>query len=1222
MPRTRSSRLLLLAAAALLAAGCSPNVDFPKGGQLLCQSNDDCPGESVCQVALGQCVPKDALGAAPPALAGPASVSPTYGNTATTFTISFDVTQKLLRAPELWAELRDQKLSLTLDEGASSGEHYVFHYQPAASDPEGVAGLFVKLVDEAGNVADGLTVGTLVVDDTPPGVIFPRVEYLAAETNPLGAAVGAARVGTRIRVQVTANEPLDPASDPKLTATNGVDTLTFAATQVTEDGAAFEVTVPAGASDSPAVYVPHLSGWKDAAGNVSSASSFSEPAIRVQTTEPALAVDQAQVEYLRSPWGNATAETLDGGFQIPAGPYFALAPLDPLGGPATLPAGTFTTGDGGVPTRVRIWADDQRETLLGTAAAADAGTWPRLRLVGVDSPRAFATALDEAGNESAPVALTHAEWVATPRAPAFGPSPQVLDGTSVAVASLDLDPGMTRRLDPAAASGVDGAAVLQQAELAWRQLTGGANSPGPHRGAAMAYDPKDGAVYLFGGETETAPRSNALWRWDGARWTELAASGPWPSERRDSALVYDSVRDSLVLFGGVGDNMALNDLWEWDGAGWSERTPTGPGPAGRSLHRMVYDSRRGRVVLYGGFLEGSTYDLSLWEWDGASWEEHPADASAPGSRPGHGMAYDTRRGRVVIFGGFNVSCPNSLCSDTWEWDGTAWSHPSPGVTPSGRAVPMMTYDEGSERVLLFGGEVGSDPLNANDVWEWDGASWVERTPLSGDQPEPRSWGGLVYDPVVGRSVLFGDDGPLYVDTWSWNGASWERHPASSPVPPSRELAGMTYDAQRDRVVLFGGVSPDGGVLDDLWEFDGDAWSDRTPPTRPDGGWPAPRAVGGMAYDSVRHRTVLYGDHTLAPAWDDLWEWDGTTWANRTFDSATKPGPSSDFAMVFDGTRSELFHSNTGENTVSVWRWNGSTWTNPWDGYSAGVGPVPRRAFAAAYDPIRGVTVFFGGAGDNDVSLGDLWEWNGSTWSQKTPTGPAPTARQGARAVFDANRGQVVLFGGLHKENVSEDPLPLQDLWAWNGTSWTDLTPAGRKPSGREGHGMVYDSARQRVLIYAGASEGAADSTDTWLLDEPSERQSALQFRVDGSLASLGPVTGVHVRARCGGTAFQPTSADGATLFGWFNGQGTNLPVGWAALDTNAVGTTASAPYLVDTDGLLLEWQSTSAAEASRYLLPHGRLECQCRALGGSGNAGEEARVAMDYIEARVQYLTP
>ena len=54
------------------------------------------------------------------------------------------------------------------------------------------------------------------------------------------------------------------------------------------------------------------------------------------------------------------------------------------------------------------------------------------------------------------------------------------------------------------------------------------------------------------------------------------------------------------------------------------------------------------------------------------------------------------------------------------------------------------------------------------------------------------------------------------DTWEWDGTAWtQRSPASAPSPQQGHA--MAYDAARGRVVLFGGH--DSFRRGDTWEWD-------------------------------------------------------------------------------------------------------------------------------------------------------------------------------------------------------------------------------------------------------------------------------------------------------------------------------------------------------------------------------------------------------------------
>jgi hypothetical protein len=144
---------------------------------------------------------------------------------------------------------------------------------------------------------------------------------------------------------------------------------------------------------------------------------------------------------------------------------------------------------------------------------------------------------------------------------------------------------------------------------------------------------------------------------------------------------------------------------------------------------MAYDSRRGSVVLFGGEAGDNSLLRDLWEWDGgaARWINRtpsPLPAIWPEARSTHALAYSAARGRVVLFGGVGAN------ADTWEWDGVTglWqvyrattSSTSSGspLWPPPRAEHALTYDPVRGAVLLFSGrEPHGQPILYRDLWEW------------------------------------------------------------------------------------------------------------------------------------------------------------------------------------------------------------------------------------------------------------------------------------------------------------------------------------------------------------------------------------------------------------------------------------------------------------------------------------------------------------------------
>ena len=573
-------------------------------------------------------------------------------------------------------------------------------------------------------------------------------------------------------------------------------------------------------------------------------------------------------------------------------------------------------------------------------------------------------------------------------------------------------------------------------------------SPYARSGHAMVYDSARARVVLFGGlvANQGHPVLADTWEWDGINWVERAPATS-PPARIDHAMAYDSARGRVVLLGGDLGGMGSTDTWEWDGDNWSRRTPVTSPPL-RTGHAMAYDSARGRVVLFGGSWTAKLGDT--WEWDGTDWVQRTPVTSPP-RRSSHAMVYDSVRGRVVLFGGFGVG--DDILNDTWEWDGTNWIQRTPATSPPFSANHAMAYDSARRRVVLFA---------ENATWEWNGSDWTERTPAH--HPPTRVDQAMAYDSGRGRIVLFGGvdgfGGYGQQDTWEWDGNDWvDRTPATGP--PSRLLHPMVYDSARARTVLFGGQGFPLELLADTWEWDG-AWTRRTPTTSPS--W---RSDHAMAYDAARGRVVLFGGYQDDPSPSqyarDTWEWDGDDWIERT--PATSPPARFSHAMAYDSARRRvvLFGGWNGARLGDTWEWDGNVWTER----TTAVSPSARTGPAMAYDSARARVVLFGGSG-----LDDTWEWDGQSWIKRSPT-TRPAPGDFAMA-YDSARGRVVLFG------VYGSSETVVHMWEWDGTNWVERgLPA--TPTARLYSAMTYDSARNRMVLFGGRAgpDGWLYLGDTW-----------------------------------------------------------------------------------------------------------------------------------------------
>lgn len=537
--------------------------------------------------------------------------------------------------------------------------------------------------------------------------------------------------------------------------------------------------------------------------------------------------------------------------------------------------------------------------------------------------------------------------------------------------------------------------------------------------------------------------------------TQLVLAEGWlaagaPVLREKHAMAYDSTRGHVVLFGGrynanpssLGSISYFGDTWEWDGNQWTWQTSSGPSP--RFGHKMAYDSARGRMVLFGGENPEVGKVGGTWEWDGHTWILRTN--SGPLARSDHAMVYDAARGRVVLFGGHRSSGGFfERLGDTWEWDGNTWTQRA-STGPSARDMLAMAYDAGRGRVVLFGGYSSG---YKGDTWEWDGTTWTLR---ASSGPSPRAQHAMAYDATRARVLLFGGNvAPSYsAETWEWDGTTWTLRASSGPA--TRIEHAIAYDATRARVVLFGGSHTINETLGDTWEWNGTTWAQMADPG------PTPRFAHAMVYDSARESILLFGGARIGSSGStttllgDFWGWDGAAWSPES----SGPNARQRSAMAFDAGRGRavLFGgSGSGGVLGETWEWNGGTWSVLFPSV-----PQARREHAMVFDAARGRVLLFGGVAGNTL-FGDTWEWNGTTWTLRASSGPP--ARRGHTMAYDALRDRTVLFGG-----IGQGSSLLGDTWEWDGNTWTQRASSGPLP--RSGHAMAYHKMAGRVVLFGGA----------------------------------------------------------------------------------------------------------------------------------------------------------
>ncbi|MBI5526241.1 MAG: hypothetical protein HY897_07895 [Deltaproteobacteria bacterium] len=553
---------------------------------------------------------------------------------------------------------------------------------------------------------------------------------------------------------------------------------------------------------------------------------------------------------------------------------------------------------------------------------------------------------------------------------------------------------------------------------------------------------------------------------------------------------------------------------------------------------MVYDSRQERTVLFINRNEGWIEMNETWERSKAGWKKMNPRHQPRDGLTGYAVAYDRDRGNTVLFGGGYPENSNVFVVDeTWTWDGEDWHLESPSFRPPARFVLAMAYDENRGRVVLYGGDVHSDnPLSKtclSDTWEWDGREWHIMRPVT--SPPCRLSESVAYDPVRKKVVLFGgyDEvfGPYPVpsryfnDLWEWDGEAWTE--TTPENPPEFERLLVTYDANRRKLFIYPGapslvtfwfgpwIPAPGG-----WELDGNSFN-----------WielPGGEFAGfgyGMSFDESTRRLVLFG--MSRQRLNDTLEWEDNGWQPSQLFVA--PTARSGAHMGFDNRRGVIVllggsghrPANGDSERGETWEWDGHVWRlrNPVDR------PPEAEWRAMVYDDVRGhMLLYNSGCHAEGGSCGETWTWDGNAW-WRLATAHSPGERRNAAMAFDSARGRAVLFGGSGISGGVNDA----HTWEFDGEDWV-VRRTPQNPEGRTGHAMVYDKKRGRAVMFGG--EGSETFRDTWEWDGETWTKAADDGEPEGDFFFAMAYDSARARVLLHGSYLGRTDNDSMETWEW------------------------------------------------------------------------------------------
>jgi Kelch motif protein/galactose oxidase-like protein len=554
--------------------------------------------------------------------------------------------------------------------------------------------------------------------------------------------------------------------------------------------------------------------------------------------------------------------------------------------------------------------------------------------------------------------------------------------------------------------------------------------PSPRQSAAFAYNTSSQAAVLFGGCGATCPMRDT---WE-LEWLPIPAKFEWfsespgtkPAARYGASMTYDPRNGAILLFGGCGaaSPCSLADTWTYTSGGtWTECTAascTGANaPSARWGAAMTYDSAYSYVVLFGGCGTGACPMQDTWRYASGTWTNLSLSAAnSPPASYDSAVANDTRGGDVLLVGGIGLD-GDVLGSVGWEFQGTAlggtWTSASivnqlpRAPVPSPRVGVRLAYNSTGEYVLLVGGcqdtAIGPcGPLASHsDTWEFVNGTW--RRVCTGCGPSARWDASLVFDVTDNYFLLVGGceatvvkcgSGTVLDDVWKFGAGSWVS--LASPPFLGRGDASMTWDGLDNYVLLFGGIGCS-SICDDSWRYAGGTWTSVTVPSALTARFGA--AIGYDANPSDKYVIMWSGQGAAGAVLGTTWKYTGSAgWVQL---SISGPTDVYDASMTYDASDGYLvlfggLGSSGGVPSAYMWEFHSGAWTAITLYATLG----PSWGYGLVYDPAagpNGFTLLFGGSayagvaststtpyeGPTSPGQGDTWEYLGDAVPPGEPT---------------------------------------------------------------------------------------------------------------------------------------------------------------------------------------------------------------------------------------------
>lgn len=239
----------------------------------------------------------------------------------------------------------------------------------------------------------------------------------------------------------------------------------------------------------------------------------------------------------------------------------------------------------------------------------------------------------------------------------------------------------------------------------------------------------------------------------------------------------------------------------------------------------------------------------------------------------------------------------------------------------------------------------------------------------------------------------------------------------------------------------------------------------------EGARPYKRAHHELVYDELNKSVVMTGGSTPLNEghsfkfFNDIWKYTDKGWSKITNAGDERSG----IRLAYDTKRNIIysFGGYSNGNSMDDLR---ILENNQWKIISH-LPEMKATEPGFVYDISRDKFIAFGGSAALGIVNNTTWEWDGISW--KKFKGKAPEGRQAFAMVYDSQRNKTILYGGAdgNRKNFTDG------VWEFDGIEWKNILTENN-PGERISPGYAFDSKRNLFILFGGISKGELKN-DLW-----------------------------------------------------------------------------------------------------------------------------------------------